>query len=469
MFYCLHLTARGLMKESLKELIHTNKDAATKEYFKFLSFPSVSSEPQFKKDLLECVAWLKDYIEDIGFETELWDAKDGHPVLFGSYIIDPSAPTLLIYNHYDVQPCDPLELWSSPPFEPTIQDGEVYARGAQDNKGQCFYVLQALKALIKRDGKLPLNVKLCIEGEEENGSASLDALLKTKQKELKAEYLAIVDLGIPSKDTPAITLGIRGIITMDIEVKGSSVDLHSGSHGGIVFNPIHGLVKILSSLRDSEGRITIPGFYDDVSAMSDKDRSKIDFSFREEEYKKSFEAQASGGELKFSPMERNGLRPTIEINGINGGYTGDGFKTVIPAVAKAKLSCRLVPNQDPEKIGRLVVNYLKSQTPPGLSTEVHLHPGGGISTRTDPNSKAVQAFAKAYEEVFNKPCQFILSGASIPIAARLAQASQSEMVLVGLGLATDRIHAPNEHFGIDRIQKGALIIARAIELLANKD
>lgn len=456
------------MKDALKEIIKANQDNAAKEYFKFLSFPSVSSEPEFKKPLLECVDWLKAYIEDIGFKTELWHAKDGHPVLFCTYIVNAEAPTLLIYNHYDVQPCDPLDLWDTPPFEPTIKDGEVYARGAQDNKGQCFYVLQALKALIKRDGTLPLNIKLCIEGEEEIGSASLDELLKTKQKELKADYLAIVDLGTPASDIPAITLGIRGIITMDVEVKGSSVDLHSGSHGGIVYNPIHGLVKMLASLRDENGKIAIPGFYDSVVEMKDEERQQIDFSFDEIKYKKDFAASTSGGESAFTPAERNGIRPTIEINGIIGGYTGDGFKTVIPAVAKAKLSCRLVPGQDPEAIGRLVIDFLQNQTPPGLSTIVHLHPGGGISTRTDPNSKAVKAFAEAYEEVFHKKCQFILSGASIPIAARLAKASQADMVLLGLGLATDRIHAPNEHFGLDRLERGSLIIARALDLLATK-
>lgn len=452
---------------SLQEIINADRENALKEYFRFLSFPSVSSEPEFKENLLECVAWLKNYIDQMGFKTELWHAKDGHPVLFASYAASPSAPTLLIYNHYDVQPCDPLDLWESSPFEPAVKNGEVYARGAQDNKGQCFYVLQALKALLKRDGTLPLNIKLCIEGEEENGSASLDELLKTKSKELQADYLAIVDLGIPSSDTPAITLGIRGIITMDIEVRGSNVDLHSGSHGGIVFNPIHGLIKILSALRNEEGKIAIPGFYDSLIPVADEERSKIDFSFDEEKYMRDFDALATGGEQKFSPMERNGLRPSIEINGIIGGYTGDGFKTVIPAVAKAKLSCRLVPGQDPEAAAELVSAFLKRQTPAGLKTHVHLHPGGGIATRTDPNSKAVKAFAKAYEEVFQKKCQFILSGASIPIAARLAKAANAEMVLLGLGLATDRIHAPNEHFGVDRLQKGAFIIARAIDLLAS--
>lgn len=452
--------------ETVQDILKRNEKNAHKEYFTFLSFPSVSSEPEFKKDLLNCQKWLTKYIEEIGLKTEVWQTPV-HPVIFASYDAGPDKPTLLIYNHYDVQPADPLQLWSSPPFEPKVKDGEVYARGAQDNKGQCFYVLQALKTLLLRDGKLPINIKLCIEGEEENGSVGLEAFLKEKKEALKADYLAIVDLGIPAKDTPAITLGVRGIVTMDLEVEGSSVDLHSGSHGGAVFNPIHALVKLLDSVRDENGKITIPAFYDDIVEMG-AEKGQIDFSFSKEKYKTDFNAEASGGEISLPPGERLGLRPTFEINGINGGYTGDGFKTVIPAKAFAKISCRLVPNQEPEKIGKLVKEFLEKQAPPGLKVTVNVHPGGGPSARSNPSSKVVKAFAEAYTDVFQKPCKFILSGASIPIVTKLAEASCAETVLVGLGLSTDRIHAPNEHFGLDRLEKGALIMARAIELLAKK-
>lgn len=451
--------------QNLKSLFAKNREQAQKEYFTFLSFPSVSSEPKFKKDVLECVEWLKDYIEKIGLKTELWPTK-GYPVLFASYEAGPDKPTLLIYNHYDVQPCDPLELWSSSPFEPKVRDGEVYARGAQDNKGQCFYVLQALKILLGRDKSLPLNIKLCIEGEEENGSAGLESVLETKKDKLKADYLAIVDLGIPSADTPAITLGVRGIIALDVELQGSNVDLHSGSHGGLVYNPIHALVKLLNGLRDEKGKVAVPGFYDGIVEMSTAEKEQLDLSFDPKEYAKEFEAEATGGEVDLPPGERLGVRPTIEVNGIFGGYTGDGFKTVIPAKASAKLSCRLVPGQDPEKIGVLVQSFLQESAPKGMKVFVHLHPGGGPSARSNPSSKVVRAFAKAYSEIFNKACKFILSGASIPIVTKLTKASQAETVLIGLGLATDRIHAPDEHFGLDRVEKGTLIIARAIELLA---
>lgn len=450
---------------SWKELYQKNEKAAMKDYFTFLSFPSVSSEPKFEKDVLNCVKWLKEYIEQIGLKTELWPTS-GYPVLFASYFAGEDKPTLLIYNHYDVQPYDPLELWNTPPFEPKVKDDEVYARGAQDNKGQCFYVLQALKTLLERDGTLPLNIKLCIEGEEECGSAGLESILEAKKDALKADYLAIVDLGIPDKNTPAITLGIRGIIALDVEVQGSNVDLHSGSHGGLVFNPIHGLVNLLNKLRDENGKIAIPSFYDDIEEMNGEDKAKIDFSFDAKAYSQEFGAEATGGEKNFTPAERNGIRPTIEINGIFGGYTGDGFKTVIPAKASAKISCRLVPGQEPEKIGKLVKAFLEQNAPPGVKVSVNLHHGGGPSARSNPSSKVVQAFAKAFEEVFQKPCKFILSGASIPVVTKLAEVSGAETVLLGLGLPTDRIHAPNEHFGLKRIEHGTYIMGLGMELLA---
>ncbi|MGK5594723.1 MAG: dipeptidase [Parachlamydiaceae bacterium] len=454
------------MKESLQNIIDHHQEHAIKDYCTFLSFQSISSEPKYKNELLRCVDWLRQYILSMGFKTELWQGKEGHPILFAHYFAGTHLPTLLIYNHYDVQPCDPLELWDTPPFEPTLREGEIYARGAQDNKGQCFYVLQGLKALLQRDGKLPINIKLCIEGEEEIGSTSLESILEEKKNELKADYLAIVDLGIPSPTTPAITLGIRGIITMDFELEGSSMDLHSGTHGGIAFNPIHGLIQVLNALRDEKGKIAIPHFYDDVEEITTKEKAILDFNFDEEHYRKEFCAETTGGEIAHSPAERNGLRPTIEINGISGGYTGAGFKTVIPAKASAKLSCRLVPNQNPDRIAQLIKAFLIAKTPKGLKATVQVHSGKGSAIRTNSNAKVIQAFTDSFKDVFKKDCQYILSGASIPIAAKLALASHAEMALIGLGLATDQIHSPNEHFGLDRLKKGALLIAKAVERLA---
>jgi acetylornithine deacetylase/succinyl-diaminopimelate desuccinylase-like protein len=452
---------------SMRAWIETHRPQWLDEYYTFLKFPSVSSEPQHKQDVLDCVNWLADYLKKLNFEVESWPSS-GHPVIFASNMkAGPAKPTLLIYHHYDVQPADPLEKWQSPPFEPTLRDGEVYARGAQDNKGQCFYTIQALKLLQEQMGSLPINIKLCIEGEEETGSAGLDNLLAQKKEKLRADYLAIIDLGLHKPDIPALILGIRGIVTFDIAVQGSTTDLHSGSHGGIVFNPIHALVKLLAGLRDEEGRIAIPGFYKDVIDMSVEERSNVSFLFDSNEYQLQIGALPTGGESKYSVLERAWIRPTLEINGIHGGYTGTGFKTVIPATAHAKISCRLVPNQQPAEIGELISAYLKKNAPPGIQVSVQVHPGQGKAVRISPNVPVVKCFAKAFGEVFDKPCEFIFEGASIPVVPKLAEACGGETILLGLGLITDQIHAPNEHFGIERLEKGMLIMARAIEHLSH--
>jgi acetylornithine deacetylase/succinyl-diaminopimelate desuccinylase-like protein len=449
----------------LRKQFKTKEEEILEDFFTFLRIPSISSEPDYRAEVRACSDWLVEYLQSMGFKTQVWPTK-GHPVVFASHLQAGSdKPTLLIYNHYDVQPVDPLEEWETPPFEPHVRNGQVYARGAQDNKGQCFYTLQGLKLLLEKDGKFPINIKLCIEGEEECGSVSLPEVLKAKKKELKADYLAIVDLSLRDANTPAITLGTRGLITMDLTVEGAKSDAHSGSNGGLLYNPIHALVEILSKLRDTTGKITIPGFYDDVVSISEKERAKYSFILDENQYQADFGVKPTGGEKAFSAIERAWIRPTLEINGIVGGYTGQGFKTVIPAKASAKISCRLVPNQHPDTIGKAVSAYIEKLAPAGISVKVNLHVGRGKPVRADANSKVVQAFAQAYSEVFEKPCEFILEGASIPIIPELTEASEAQVVLIGLGLQDDQIHAPNEHFGIDRIEKGALIIARSIELL----
>lgn len=451
----------------MKKWIETNRPQWLEEFMTFLSFPSISSEPQFQQSILECADWLVSYLKDLDFKVELWTTP-GHPIIFASNMqAGPNQPTLLIYHHYDVQPADPLEEWQSPPFQPRLHEGNIYARGAQDNKGQCFYTLQALKLLKEHKGSFPINIKLCIEGEEEIGSAGLASILNQKQDQLKADYLAIGDLGLRQAHIPALTLGIRGIITLDVEVQGSQTDLHSGSHGGIVPNPIHALVKLLANLRDDEGHITIPGFYQDVKEIDAEESAGVSFHFDANEYYQQTGAYPTGGEIKYSVLERAWIRPTLEINGICGGYTGKGFKTVIPAKAFAKISCRLVPDQQPNEIGNLIATYLKNHAPAGVEVTVHVHPGQGKAVRISRNANVVKAFSKAFEEVFNTPCEFIFEGASIPIVPELATACGGDTILLGLGLTTDRIHAPNEHFSIDRLEKGMLIMARAIELLAS--
>lgn len=451
--------------ESLKQLYEKRREKALEEFFTFLRFQSISSEPDYKPHMETCVHWLAEYLRKMGFSLELWPTS-GHPTLFATYMhAGPEKPTLLIYNHYDVQPVDPLEAWHSPPFEPTVRDGQVYARGAQDNKGQCFYVLQALRLLLERDGKLPINVKLCIEGEEECGSAGLSEILEEKKNELRADYLAIVDLGMPSIKTPAVTLGIRGIVALDVEAVGSSTDLHSGCHGGLAYNPIRGLAEALAKLYEPSGRVAVPGFYDDIEPVDEEEKKHLSLTFDAERYRSMFGALPTGGERSLSPLERNWLQPTLEINGINGGYSGSGFKTVIPAKATAKVSCRLVPGQDPAKVGGLVCAYLEEAAPEGVHIKAQVHHGGGRGVRTKADATPVRAFAQAFAEVFEAPCEFVLEGASIPVVTKLAEACGGEVVLLGLALPDDLIHAPNEHFGIDRIEKGSLVIARALEIL----
>jgi acetylornithine deacetylase/succinyl-diaminopimelate desuccinylase-like protein len=447
-------------EQAIEELFLASEQEIKHTYFEFLRQKTLSADPLFRKNLQASAQWLEGYLKESGFLVDLWN-KDDAPVIMASYCkAGKSAPTLLIYNHYDVQPVDPIDLWQSDPFEPVQKGNDIFARGAQDNKGQCLYVLSALKALIKKEGSLPINVKLCIEGEEESGSASLSSLLKDpeKQKALQADFLLVADVGMKNAETPAITLGTRGLIAFTVEVEGSSTDLHSGVTGGIVYNPLHALVEILASLREPSGKIAIPGFYEEMKTTLAEELSLISLDFDKEEFKRDFGAEATGGEKSFSPLERAWLRPTLEINGITGGYGGPGTKTVIPAKAQAKLSCRLVPDQDPKKIGSLVKHYIEAISPHGVNVICHVHDGMGKPIRTSPQSHLVKALSLACKKFFQKSPKFIYEGASIPVIAELTLASCAEVAFFGLGLATDKIHAPNEHFGWDRIKKGFCII-----------
>lgn len=434
------------------------------EFFEFLRFKSIGTDPEFRQDTLACADWVAFYLKNSGLNVEIWKT-DTFPII---YAHDLSAgedkPTVLIYNHYDVQPVDPLELWNTPPFEPNLhEDGTITARGAQDNKGQCFYVMAAVAYLVKK-GNLNVNIKLVIEGEEEAGSTEIEKILKVKQKELQADHLLVVDAGFEKKDKPGVTLGVRGLTALEVKVSGSKSDLHSGVYGGIALNPNHALVRLLASLRDEKGKITVEGFYDDITPTSEDFRKNLSFDFDEKEFEKETGILPKGGEEDYSPLESNWLRPTLEVNGIRGGYGGEGFKTVIPKEAIAKISCRLVPGQDPKKIANLIKKHLEQRTPEGIKIDVKaLH--GGEAVRTNPLAKVVEATSRAYSEVFNKECRNILCGASIPIVSELAKTSNSEVVLLGYGLPEDLIHAPNENFSIDRLEKGFITIVRILEIL----
>ena len=456
----------SVSSEQLKKWFKDHYDQTLKDFFTFLSFPSISTDPSYENDSRNTAKWLCDYMNKIGLETMLWETP-GLPVVFGEHLkAGKDRPTLLIYHHYDVQPVDPLDLWKSDPFKPVIKNQQVYARGAVDNKGQCFYTLTALRAFLELAKSFNFNIKIFIEGEEESGGRGTAAILQQKKKDLEADYLLVVDFDIPDVSTPGITLGMRGLVGFNVEVSNSATDLHSGVHGGIALNPNRALVSLLAGMWDKNGKVKIPHFYDDVHTLSEEHLSLVDMSFDLEQYKENFGVKAFSLEEGFSIKESNWMRPTLEINGMWGGYTGVGFKTVIPAKAYAKISCRLVPDQDPEKIFKAITQYLKTEAPNGIEVKTQMH-HGAVAYRSAFDSFIVKTAALAYEEIFGKPCKYLFCGATVPIIVDLVRASKAEVAMIGVGLSNDDIHAPNEHFGLDRFEMGYLIIGRILSRLSD--
>lgn len=440
------------------EWFATHKKEIEDDYFAFLKIRSISSEPEFKSEMQLCAEWVASYLKKSGFETEIVPTS-GHPFVYAEKMVG-AKETVLIYGHYDVQPVDPLDLWDSPPFEPTLRNGRVYARGAVDDKGQIFYAMAAVRAL----KKLSINVKFCIEGEEEMGSVGLINGIHQWKEKLKADSLLVVDFNGYNETTPAISLGTRGLVSMDLTLTGSKSDLHSGVCGGIAYNPNRAMAEMLGKLYTPDGKVAVDGFYDDVMEPTAAEKATYPFQYDAAFYTKEFGITAFGGEKGKTLQEANIFRPTLEINGIGGGYFGPGFKTVIPAKAIAKISCRLVLNQDPEKIGKQVKAFLEKHCPQGMHLEVNLHQGSS-GFRSNPFSKLANAVASAAEEACSKVCQRMLFGASIPVVATLARELGVETVGMGYGLPTDQIHAPNEHFDFDRFKRGFLTVALALERL----
>lgn len=432
------------------------------DYFKFLRFRSISTDPEFKPEVLACAEWTRDYLTHSGFHAKLLETS-GYPLVFAEKKSgSPQKHTLLIYGHYDVQPIDPIELWHSDPFEPTEREGRVFARGAVDDKGQIFYAMAAMRALHELGASLPVDVKFCIEGEEECGSLGLTHALPKLKETLKADSLLVVDFSAFDEKTPAISLGARGIATFDVVLTGSKGDLHSGSLGGIAYNPNRALVHLLGQLYDEEGRVAVEGFYEDVIEPSATEKEAYPPPHTQEYYAKSFGLEAFAGEKGKTHHEANVFRPTLEINGMAGGYFGAGFKTVIPAKAIAKISCRLVPGQDPQKIGHQLEHFLRKKCIKGMHLEVNFH-GGAPAFRASPHSKLATAVSEAAKEATGVPCKKILAGGSVPVIAELAKAIHAEAVGMGYGLETDQIHAPNEHFDFHRFKLGFLTVAGAVE------
>jgi acetylornithine deacetylase/succinyl-diaminopimelate desuccinylase-like protein len=442
------------MAQTFDAYFEEHRDIHLEQLKELLRFPSISALSEHKADVRACAEWIARHAESIGFENvELMPTK-GNPVVYADWLHAEGKPTVLVYGHYDVQPVDPLPLWQTPPFEPDIRDGKIYARGASDDKGQVFMHLKSFEALLKTTGTLPVNVKLCIEGEEEIGSAHLPEFLEQHAEKFRADVLVISDTPILGPNQPAICYGLRGLAAVQIDVKGTNGDLHSGLYGGAVQNAVHALVELLSTMHDKEGRVTIPGFYDDVVELTTEERE----AFRALNQDETKLAEALGvttlfGEPGYSALERTWARPTLEINGIYGGFQGEGTKTVIPCEAHAKITCRLVPNQDPKQIQQLIVDHVRRNTPPGVTIEVTCMDSGRPYV-TPFHHPAIQLAAKAYEAAYGVPAAFTRMGGSIPIVEVFDRLLGMPVVLMGFGLGDENFHAPNEHFSLENFDKG---------------
>ena len=445
--------------ESAKQYIETHKERFIQELITLLKIPSISADSAYKEDVIKTAQAVSESLTAAGCDHVEICETPGYPIVYGHKIIDPILPTVLVYGHYDVQPPDPLELWDSPPFEPVIKatelhpDGAIFARGSCDDKGQMYMHVKALEYMTSTN-QLPCNVKFMIEGEEEVGSESLGWFVGKNQEKLANDVILISDTGMIANNIPSITTGLRGLSYVEVEVTGPNRDLHSGLYGGAVANPINVLTKMIASLHDEHNHITIPGFYDKVEELTKAERAKMaEAPFSLEAYKASLDIDAVYGEAGYLTNERNAIRPTLDVNGIWGGYTGEGAKTVIASKAYAKISMRLVPNQDWEEITTLFKDHFESIAPKGVRVKVTPHHGGqGYVTPID--SLGYQAAEKAYQATFGKTPIPQRSGGSIPIVSLFEAELKSKTILMGFGLDSDAIHSPNEHFGIWNYLKG---------------
>jgi acetylornithine deacetylase/succinyl-diaminopimelate desuccinylase-like protein len=435
------------------EYIDQHADRFIHELFGLIRIPSISSDSEHREDMVRAAEYCRNKLREAGAANcEILPAT-GNPVVYGDKIIDPSLPTILVYGHYDVMPVDPVELWESPPFMPEVRNGMIYARGADDDKGQTFLQMKAFELMV-RTGTLPCNVKFMIEGEEETGSPNLPSFCRENKDRLKSDIILVSDTHMISMECPSITIGLRGITFMEIEVTGPNRDLHSGRFGGAVSNPANALARIIASMTDENGKITIPGFYQDVAEISQEEREELAKEpYDEAEFKSAIGVDALYGERGFSAKERTGIRPSLDVNGIWSGYIGEGSKTVLPSKAFAKISMRLVPEQDPDKIARLFESYVMSIAPPWIKVKVkYLHGGKAYVSPID--TIGYRAASKAILESFGKKPVPVRSGGSIPIISEFEAILGVKSILMGFGLASDDAHSPNEHFPLENFFKG---------------
>jgi acetylornithine deacetylase/succinyl-diaminopimelate desuccinylase-like protein len=446
--------------DNVIDFINVNRDRYLEELKALLAIPSISALPEHAADVTRCAEWCADEMQRIGLENVKLIATPGNPVVYGDWLHAEGAPTILFYGHYDVQPVDPLNLWTSPPFEATIRDGEIYARGSADDKGQVFMHLKAVEAHIKQNARLPVNIKFILEGEEEVGSAHLDDFIREHKNDLDADVVVISDSGMFGRGVPSICYGLRGLVYFQIDLRGSSTDLHSGSFGGAVANPAMVLSQMLAQMKDRGGRIKIPGFYDDVVPLQEEERQAwATLPYNEKQYKKDFGIPKLFGETGYTTLERTWARPTFEVNGLLAGFIGEGAKTVLPAVAMAKVSMRLVPNQDPDKIASLFEDYVRKITPKTAElTITRMH--GGKPWMTSYDNPFVQAAGRAIERGFGRKPVFTREGGSIPVVSTFQEELGLPSVLFGVGLPDENAHAPNEKLDVGNFHNG--IIASAI-------
>jgi len=446
--------------DNVIDFINVNRDRYLEELKALLAIPSISALPEHAGDVKRCADWCADEMRRIGLQHVRLIDTPGNPVVYGDWLEAEGAPTILFYGHYDVQPVDPLDLWESPPFEATIRDGEIYARGSADDKGQVFMHFKAVEAHLKQNGRLPLNIKFILEGEEEVGSAHLDDFIRAHKDELRADVVVISDSGMFARGVPSICYGLRGLVYFQIDLRGSSTDLHSGSFGGAVANPAFVLAQVLAQMKDRGGRIKIPGFYDDVVPLQEAERQAwASLPFNERQYKKDFGIPKLFGETGYTTLERTWARPTFEVNGLLSGFTGEGAKTVLPAIAMAKVSMRLVPNQSPDTIATLFEEHVRKITPKTVALKItRMH--GGKPWMTAYDNPFVQAAGRAIERGFGKKPVFTREGGSIPVVSTFQQELGLPSVLFGVGLPDENAHAPNEKLDVENFHGG--IIASAI-------
>jgi acetylornithine deacetylase/succinyl-diaminopimelate desuccinylase-like protein len=443
-------------------------EESVRELETMLRIPSISTDPAYADDVRRCADWLVDHLHSIGLQHAERCDTPGHPIVFAQHLVDPSLPTVLVYGHYDVQPPDPLELWTSPPFEPVRKNGTLYARGSSDDKGQMFMHVKAVEAYLKTGGTLPLNIKFLIEGEEESGSSSLKPFIEANKERLAADVVVISDTALFAPGVPSITVGLRGMAYVEVVLTGPDRDLHSGVYGGAVENPVNVLAKLIGDLHDAQHRVTIPGFYDHVRPLTEADRATFRaLPFDADGWMQAVGVQAVQTEDGYSILEGTTARPTLDVNGIWGGYQGKGAKTVLPSVAGAKISMRLVADQQPNEVAGLLRAWFEAHTPPTMKlTFTALH--GGHPVLVDTDSTAMQAAAEAMKGTFGREPYFTREGGSIPVVADFKTILGLDSVLMGFGLNSDALHSPNEHFGLDRFQQGIQTIIRFLDLYGQK-